>query len=267
MFSNCFDSVLAAMERLEIQAGLMFPMKDQIYKLHLQLRFLKMFSCCLTNFDQEAANDMFLGSVMMDIEIVLKEAEEGLSNVDLAVDLESKFTYWETVAANLLEKVRHLKVEIRDISVVLFRCPLESKSCTGDEILEFMDFAFRSLKDLVSLGADIVVSEKKQINALEEQLSFLRNLVDFTAKRCVEHEKLQDLFDYVKDWVNKLVLRDCSRLVEIPSSIGDIPTLRKMMVLGCQKAKSSARRILEEQQDMGNDNLEVIIGDEFYGML
>ncbi|KAI3451640.1 hypothetical protein Pfo_008305 [Paulownia fortunei] len=58
----------------------------------------------------------------------------------------------------------------------------------------------------------------------------------------------------------QLVLRNCTFLEEIPSSLGDIATLQMIQVeLCCKSVAESAKKIQEEQQDMGNEELKVII--------
>ncbi|XP_042022972.1 putative late blight resistance protein homolog R1B-12 [Salvia splendens] len=57
-----------------------------------------------------------------------------------------------------------------------------------------------------------------------------------------------------------IVLCDLSALGEIPLSIGDIPTLQSIKVRRCSdSAVDSAERIKEEQQELGNENLLVLI--------
>ncbi|XP_059649643.1 putative late blight resistance protein homolog R1A-3 [Cornus florida] len=57
-----------------------------------------------------------------------------------------------------------------------------------------------------------------------------------------------------------LVLNDCQWLEEIPSSLGDIPTLEMIQVRWCKRsAEDSARQIQEEQKMMGNDGLKILI--------
>ncbi|KAL2515011.1 putative disease resistance RPP13-like protein 3 [Forsythia ovata] len=54
----------------------------------------------------------------------------------------------------------------------------------------------------------------------------------------------------------------CRKLVEIPSAIGDIPTLQVIKLFGCSaSAVNSVKLIQEEQRDLGNDNLQIIIHD------
>ncbi|KAL2515436.1 Disease resistance protein RPP8 [Forsythia ovata] len=59
-----------------------------------------------------------------------------------------------------------------------------------------------------------------------------------------------------------LTFSDCRKLVEIPSAIGDIPTLQVIELSKCSKsAVNSVKLIQEEQRDLGNDNLQIIIHD------
>lgn len=60
--------------------------------------------------------------------------------------------------------------------------------------------------------------------------------------------------------LEKLVLHDCKNLEELPSSLGDIPTINLIEVGYCHKsAVSLIKQIQEQQVDMGNECLKVII--------
>ncbi|CAA3002243.1 late blight resistance homolog R1A-3 [Olea europaea subsp. europaea] len=64
--------------------------------------------------------------------------------------------------------------------------------------------------------------------------------------------------DYPK--LERLVLRYCQCLDKIPSSLGYISTLQKIEVYGCTESiEKSAVEIQEEQQEMGNEELKVVI--------
>ncbi|KAL2515206.1 putative disease resistance RPP8-like protein 4 [Forsythia ovata] len=55
----------------------------------------------------------------------------------------------------------------------------------------------------------------------------------------------------------------CIKLIEIPFTIGDIPTLQVIKLYECStSAVNSAKLIQEEQRDLGNDNLQIIINDK-----
>ncbi|KAL2553215.1 Disease resistance protein (CC-NBS-LRR class) family [Forsythia ovata] len=62
-----------------------------------------------------------------------------------------------------------------------------------------------------------------------------------------------------------LSLGYCPRLKCIPSEIGEIPTLQLIALFGCEKSVvTSAYSIQEEQQDLGNDGLQVHNHKDFY---
>lgn len=64
--------------------------------------------------------------------------------------------------------------------------------------------------------------------------------------------------------LRRLVIRNCSRLKEIPSCIGDIPTLESIELFQASRSViNSARQIEEEQLDMGNDLLICITSPLF----
>ncbi|KAL2553325.1 putative late blight resistance protein-like protein R1A-6 [Forsythia ovata] len=61
-----------------------------------------------------------------------------------------------------------------------------------------------------------------------------------------------------------LILRKLQHLKNIPSSLGDIPTLHTIEVHDCKKAVAdSATQIWDDQRDMGNEELKLIISDSF----
>ncbi|CDP16115.1 unnamed protein product [Coffea canephora] len=74
----------------------------------------------------------------------------------------------------------------------------------------------------------------------------------------------------IEKWINvstesfpclhRLVLRHCYRLEEIPPCFGDVSTLKMIEVRFCsERVTNSAKSILCEQLDMGNEDIEVLI--------
>ncbi|KAL0318445.1 UNVERIFIED_CONTAM: hypothetical protein Sangu_2000700 [Sesamum angustifolium] len=62
-----------------------------------------------------------------------------------------------------------------------------------------------------------------------------------------------------------LVLRFMHQLQEIPSVVGNIPTLDSINLVHCNSSLvNSAIQILEEQQSFGNDNLQVYVDYKHY---
>lgn len=60
--------------------------------------------------------------------------------------------------------------------------------------------------------------------------------------------------------LERLIIKNCDRLEDIPSAFGEIPTLQLIKLVGCSSScRDSAKQVLEDQQNMGNDSLVVII--------
>ncbi|KAL2551295.1 putative disease resistance protein [Forsythia ovata] len=60
--------------------------------------------------------------------------------------------------------------------------------------------------------------------------------------------------------LERLVLRKCHHLKNIPSSLGEIPTLEMIEVHGCRNCVTEcAMEIQEQQRELGNEELKVII--------
>ncbi|XP_027076880.1 putative late blight resistance protein homolog R1A-3 [Coffea arabica] len=60
--------------------------------------------------------------------------------------------------------------------------------------------------------------------------------------------------------LEKLVLCSCRMLEEVPSCLGDIPTIEMIEIRSCHKsAVNSVKQIQEEQMDLGNKGLKVVI--------
>ncbi|KZV46664.1 hypothetical protein F511_10829 [Dorcoceras hygrometricum] len=60
--------------------------------------------------------------------------------------------------------------------------------------------------------------------------------------------------------LERLIIRWCYKLKEVPSSVGDIPTLQSLTIRSCNaEAEDSVRNIEIEQRSLGNDVLQVQI--------
>ncbi|CAA2981047.1 late blight resistance homolog R1A-3 [Olea europaea subsp. europaea] len=90
-----------------------------------------------------------------------------------------------------------------------------------------------------------------------QKLKFFElNNVKIASTACAEWNPISD--DYPK--LERLVLQNCYCLNKIPSNLGYILTLQKIEVYGCAESiEKSAVEIREEQQEMGNEELKVII--------
>lgn len=88
----------------------------------------------------------------------------------------------------------------------------------------------------------------------------------------LEYLKLEDI--KIAEWnassdnfprLQQLVMKRCGNLEMIPSSLGEIPTLRKIQVYMCaETTNESARKIKDEQEKMGNEELQVIITGKYW---
>ncbi|CAI9099925.1 OLC1v1036821C1 [Oldenlandia corymbosa var. corymbosa] len=63
--------------------------------------------------------------------------------------------------------------------------------------------------------------------------------------------------------LEQLIVKCCGFLCEIPSDLGNIINLKKILIHECDRASNSAREIFEEQRENGNDFLEVVVDDEY----
>ncbi|KAL2492454.1 NB-ARC domain-containing protein [Abeliophyllum distichum] len=95
--------------------------------------------------------------------------------------------------------------------------------------------------------------------------NFLQLKVLFLHKTDLQHLKADETnFPSLQH----LTFRDCRKLVEIPSAIGDIPTLQVIELSQCStSAVNSVKLIQEEQRDLGNDQLQIIIHDTIWDMI
>ncbi|XP_047962221.1 putative late blight resistance protein homolog R1B-16 [Salvia hispanica] len=86
--------------------------------------------------------------------------------------------------------------------------------------------------------------------------------------RGLKHLTISDSYELIS-WIadksnfpvlETLYLLNLKKLVEIPWDIGEIPTLEKISVVNCsESARMSAIKILEEQENLGNQDLQVEI--------
>ncbi|KAL2531438.1 putative disease resistance RPP8-like protein 4 [Abeliophyllum distichum] len=171
----------------------------------------------------------------------------------LKVSIRSSLNYY----FDFLNQLESLKLESGALSSSFFRLPLNLKQLTladahiSPEQMEIIG----KLEYLEVLKLQYVVFEGEQWDTSEggfPQLKFLKlygvNIAEWNAE-CDHFPRLQ-----------QLVLEFCNCLKMIPPNLGDIPTLQKIVVYKCAEAiKDSAKKIQEEQQDNGNEELEFII--------
>ncbi|KAL2226780.1 UNVERIFIED_CONTAM: putative late blight resistance protein R1A-10 [Sesamum indicum] len=154
---------------------------------------------------------------------------------------------------------------------------LFKNSSHASEIVNPPKLAFpEKLKRLILAGCGIPWSSMTIVGALPnlEVLKLRRN-----ACQGIEWEPVEEQFCQLKhllleevdlvQWVanethfprlQRLVIRSCYKLKEIPSGIGEIPTLELIELVDCHhSAVTSAEKIQEEQEGLGNEELKVHI--------
>ncbi|XP_022846829.1 putative late blight resistance protein homolog R1A-3 isoform X2 [Olea europaea var. sylvestris] len=165
---------------------------------------------------------------------------------------------------DFLNQLESLKLRSRSIvgysSFNLISLPLNLKQLTlirvrmAQEQMELIG----KLKYLVVLKLRYVSFDGRRWDTSEgefPQLKFLK----LSNVRLAEWNTSRDHFPRLQ----RLGLRYCKHLKMIPPSLGDIPTLLMIEVYDCVEAiKESAKRIQEEQEEMGNEELKVIIFDQ-----
>ncbi|CAA3007973.1 late blight resistance homolog R1A-3 [Olea europaea subsp. europaea] len=183
---------------------------------------------------------------------------------NFTVFLDSSEKCYRYPAFNYLTQVEFLDISFRpcyesdDISLKLISLPLNLRKLT----LRYFDLSWMQMKkigelpnlEVLKLRDDTI--EGKQWDTNEGEFIRLRYL-ELDAVQ-IEHWNVSDDHFPV---LERIVLRSCYLLEEIPYSIGDISRLQKIEVHGCAKSiEDSAVQIQEEQRDLGNDLIVTISG-------
>ncbi|KAL2515500.1 putative disease resistance RPP13-like protein 3 [Forsythia ovata] len=144
--------------------------------------------------------------------------------------------------------------KLKNLTLSGCRIPWEDMTIVGTlpnlEVLKLRNYAFQG-------------AEWETIDGEFCELKFLliekTDLVQWTAER-THFPRLE-----------RLILKECFRLKEVPSGIGEIDTLNIIELVDCRySVEASAKQIKEEQESFGNDTLEVRVKsrrtfeDKFY---
>ncbi|CAA2985442.1 late blight resistance homolog R1A-3 isoform X1 [Olea europaea subsp. europaea] len=126
-----------------------------------------------------------------------------------------------------------------------------------------------SQKEMEIIGGLPYLEVLKLVDVAFEEEQWDTSEVEFPR---LEYLKLEDI--KIAEWnassdnfprLQQLVLKRCGNLEMIPSSLGEIPTLRKIQVYMCaETTNESARKIKDEQEKMGNEELQVIITGKYW---
>ncbi|KAL2551464.1 Disease resistance protein RPP13 [Forsythia ovata] len=158
---------------------------------------------------------------------------------------------------NFLNQLESLKAAYSLSSLISLPLNLKQLTLVNSHIsLEQMEIIGK-LKYLEVLKLEYVSFEGIQWDTSEgefPQLKFLK----LDQVQIAEWNTSRDHFPRLE----RLVLQSCKLLKMIPPSLGDISTLQMIEVYGCTEAIiKSAKKIQEEQEEKGNEELQVIISD------
>ncbi|KAI5670272.1 hypothetical protein M9H77_10636 [Catharanthus roseus] len=154
-------------------------------EIRMELRFLKMFFRCHQNWEHRDNKYLHLASFVSEITTL-------------------KCRSWKSIYYNM--SLKRAIPEISEISFDFARSwPPRYKSCTTDEIHEFLVIIHENLRDLSSFMSHLFVHVKEKIETLQQKVKFFRDLVKFTAERCINHEQqLKYVRVQVQAWANEV---------------------------------------------------------------
>ncbi|CAI9113293.1 OLC1v1013866C1 [Oldenlandia corymbosa var. corymbosa] len=183
--SMVIDSVEENLGGPETQMGV-----PEVLQLELRflLRLMQLQKSC-----KEAGQDANFRGAGDWIFVMLKKA--GLSEA-MILD-HAKVRGFLPFAPILLNKYEQFEPKIKAMCAVSLDSLL-SMPFSSDEFLRFFDCLVESFMDLVNLKAYTAGFTKNQIMVNRGKLSFLRTLLDFSAKRCIDPQILQQFLSYVR---------------------------------------------------------------------
>ncbi|KAG8379229.1 hypothetical protein BUALT_Bualt07G0066800 [Buddleja alternifolia] len=190
-----------------------------------------------------------------------------LKELGISYDVSSSAVWSEyhlETLVNLL-KLEKLKLLIKNLS-------------HKPEIVHQSQLAFpQNLKRLTLIGCAIAWECMTIVGSLPnlQVLKLKRNACRGTEWKPLEDEFSQlryllledlDLVEWIAEdthfpHLQRLTIRSCFKLKEIPYGFGEIPTLEMIELVNCHdSAVSSAQEIEKEQHDIGNKDLQVVVG-------
>ncbi|KAI5670270.1 hypothetical protein M9H77_10634 [Catharanthus roseus] len=178
----------------------------------MELRFLKMFFRYHQNWEHRENKYLHLASFVFEMRT-------------------QKYRCWKSIYYN-----EFLDRAIPEISEISFdfasSSPPRYKSCTSDEIHEFLVIIHENLRDLSILMSHLFVHVKEKIETLQQKVKFFRDLVKFTAERCINHEQqLKDFRVQVQAWANEVACQILSVYwAERDSGRRRIPNVETLLV-------------------------------------
>ncbi|KAI5670286.1 hypothetical protein M9H77_10650 [Catharanthus roseus] len=196
-------------------------------EIRMELNFLKMFFRCHQNWEHRENKYLHLASFVSEMTA-------------------QKCRSWKSIYYN--ESLKRAIPEISEISFNFARSsPPRYESCTSDEIHEFLVIIHENLRDLSSFMSHLFVHVKEKIETLQQKVKFFRDLVKFTAERCINHEQqLKDFRVQVQAWANEVACELYVYWAERDSGRRRIPKLEILLVyvLGIKPLTFPVRKVL-----------------------
>ncbi|KAL2559043.1 putative late blight resistance protein-like protein R1A-4 [Forsythia ovata] len=177
-------------------------------------------------------------------------------------------TIWEMVnlrhvliedPLDFLDKLESLKIsyygKVRNPSKFMFPSNLKKLTLTKFRLPWNEISQIGRLPNLEVLKLLFKSFEGKRWDMKDEEFLNLKYL-KFDNLDIAQWNASSDHFPYLE----RLVLLRCKQLEELPSCLGDVPTLQVIEMQWCSPSSAeSARQIQENQKDMGNEDLKVLI--------
>ncbi|KAL2559337.1 putative late blight resistance protein-like protein R1B-16 [Forsythia ovata] len=162
-------------------------------------------------------------------------------------------------ALDFLDKLESLKIsyygKVRNPSKFMFPSNLKKLTLTKFRLPWNEISQIGRLPNLEVLKLLFKSFERKRWDMKDEEFLNLKYL-KFDNLDIAQWNASSDHFPYLE----RLVLLRCKQLEELPSCLGDVPTLQVIEMQWCSPSSAeSARQIQENQKDMGNEDLKVLI--------
>lgn len=249
--------------------------KDQIESLNEGLKFLRKF---LSRQPEENPSDG--KQILNRMEEVAKEAMSFYHSFHPKQITEETIKERMTLfLSSLLEKLNHVKAEIKDIYLHVISLPL--LNFPKSQGLGFVDFFLENQKELIKYNADLTDPIQHQISSVLKDLESLRSSLEMIGKQYNKDPELKDLCtrvadvayqaDYVIDSIrlkNNTVWYNVSWLYDVMDEIKDIKVLlieitrTKKDCTGVQNAARTSGPMIPQTSYPENDQFEVALEDE-----
>ncbi|CAI9768691.1 unnamed protein product [Fraxinus pennsylvanica] len=173
------------------------PIDHQIHTLKMNLKFLRTYLKV-----REGKAKLYDNG--KEILYFVQNAVSELHSLCLKPTTDKSMTRdFELFISNMINNMEDCKRKIRNCSTWNYSKILSDAPLTKEILKELADSLLENLKDLQTCETDLIVSVKKQIEALEEKVIFVRNFLSWLVDRrdskdSIQKEKLAGLLTRIK---------------------------------------------------------------------